>query len=322
MVVHVVVPRFAGEGPPGREVQDNEKAAVTIVVPRPLEPPFPGGPGSSCRTRRQSPRARASRQGRQSFFFDSVGEDAAVHMRNHTHILDFMQPFLPACGCPVRGGTHRRCLRTSGPGCPARSTTCRARWPSAIGRGRRRRRDGLWARALVVVAAVIADAAPCRRDSLGPAPGSAPPPPRSRRGPTAAGRGASRREPELRRPAPGQSRPGAGEVVGAGRLTGPVRSPLAGRAPSPGYRWPSPRARHAAIRAVAVGRARRRRQAVPRRDRPRDVLRGPRRRGPRMAVMRRGSARRRRRSAGSASLEPYFAAARQEAPVGRRCRSS
>ena len=26
----------------------HEKTAVTVVVPRPLEPPFPGGPGSSC----------------------------------------------------------------------------------------------------------------------------------------------------------------------------------------------------------------------------------------------------------------------------------
>jgi len=48
-----------------------QKAAVTIVVPRPLEPPFPGGPGSSSWTRRQSPRARAFQQGRQSFFFDT-----------------------------------------------------------------------------------------------------------------------------------------------------------------------------------------------------------------------------------------------------------
>ena len=55
----------------GRRSGRHEKAAVTVVVPRPLESPFPGGPGSSCRTRRQSPRARASRQGRQSFFFDS-----------------------------------------------------------------------------------------------------------------------------------------------------------------------------------------------------------------------------------------------------------
>ena len=35
-------------GPPGRRsCPGHEKAAVTVVVPRPLEPPFPGGPGSS-----------------------------------------------------------------------------------------------------------------------------------------------------------------------------------------------------------------------------------------------------------------------------------
>ena len=55
----------------GRVRRTDTKTAVTVVVPRPLEPPFPGGPGSSSWTRRQSPRARASRQGRQSFFFDS-----------------------------------------------------------------------------------------------------------------------------------------------------------------------------------------------------------------------------------------------------------
>ena len=69
--VHVVGPFHRCGGAAGSEVQGHEKAAVTVVVPRPLEPPFPGGPGSSCRTRRQSPRARASRQGRQSFFLDS-----------------------------------------------------------------------------------------------------------------------------------------------------------------------------------------------------------------------------------------------------------
>ena len=41
-----VVPRIGG-GAAGAEGQGNEKAAVTVVVPRPLEPPFPGGPDPS-----------------------------------------------------------------------------------------------------------------------------------------------------------------------------------------------------------------------------------------------------------------------------------
>ena len=69
--VHVVVPSIVGGGAAGFRRSGHEKTAVTVVVPRPLEPPFPGGPGSSFVTRRQSPRARASRQGRQSFFLDS-----------------------------------------------------------------------------------------------------------------------------------------------------------------------------------------------------------------------------------------------------------
>ena len=49
-----------------------------------------------------------------------------------------------------------------------------------------------------------------------------------------------------------------------------------------GYQWPLPEGRLTLrVRAVAVGLARRRRRAVPRRHRPRHVLRRPRRRGPR-----------------------------------------
>ena len=62
---------MASKGPPVGG-QGHENAAVTDSVPRPLEPPFPGGPGRPDERAGQRSRARASRQGRRSFFFDST----------------------------------------------------------------------------------------------------------------------------------------------------------------------------------------------------------------------------------------------------------
>ena len=75
-----------------------------------------------------------------------------------------------------------------------------------------------------------------------------------------------------------------------------------------GYRWPlAARPADAAVRPDAVGLARRRRREVPRRRRPRDVLRRPDRRRPRRRRPGRRPPLRRRRSAGSATSAPYYA---------------
>ena len=84
-VTHVVVPSMSLEGPPGSGGQGHEKAAVTVVVPRPLEPPFPGGPGSSKWTRRLEPQGPCLPAGPPELLLGLVREGAAVHAAILTH---------------------------------------------------------------------------------------------------------------------------------------------------------------------------------------------------------------------------------------------
>ena len=106
-------------GPPDREVQTNEK---------PRSPSWCRGPWSlrsleapvRRRTRRQSPRARASRQGRQSFFFESSrrcgGSYAEPYAYSRLHATIYVAGLVGASR--RRGGTHRRCPRLPAPGSP------------------------------------------------------------------------------------------------------------------------------------------------------------------------------------------------------------
>ena len=78
----------------GRRVgrSGTRKTAVTVVVPRPLEPPFPGGPGSSCRTRRLEPQGPCLPAGPPELLLGLVREGAAVHAAIITHSGWKMQP--------------------------------------------------------------------------------------------------------------------------------------------------------------------------------------------------------------------------------------
>ena len=106
--VHVVVPSVCWRGRPGSGGSGHEKAAVTVVVPRPLEPPFPGGPGSSCRTRRLEPQGPCLPAGPPELLLGLVREGSAVHAANHTHNGRVMQPLLGACGGRPRVVDDRR----------------------------------------------------------------------------------------------------------------------------------------------------------------------------------------------------------------------
>ncbi len=77
--VHVVGPSLRVVE--GRRFGRHEKAAVTVVVPRPLESPFPGGPGSSCRTRRLEPQGPCLPAGPPELLLRLLGEGVAVHVR-------------------------------------------------------------------------------------------------------------------------------------------------------------------------------------------------------------------------------------------------
>ncbi len=77
-VVHIEVPSMRWEGRRSGGA-GHKKTAVTVVVPRPLEPPFPGGPGSSCRTRRLEPQGPCLPAGPPELLLGVVREGAAVH---------------------------------------------------------------------------------------------------------------------------------------------------------------------------------------------------------------------------------------------------
>ena len=142
--VHVVGPSLrVVEGRPGPE--DKQKAAVTVVVPRPLESPFPGGPGSSCRTRRLEPQGPCLPAGPPELLLRLLGEGVAVHVRTIRIFRTSCNHFLPGLRGLSRGGTHRRCPHplvpdAGTPGQPAASAgRARAR-PRAGSAGHQRHR--------------------------------------------------------------------------------------------------------------------------------------------------------------------------------------
>ncbi len=158
------------EGPPGVGGAGHEKAAVTVVVPRPLEPPFPGGPGSSCRTRRLEPQGPCLPAGPPELLLGLVREGAAVHAailthngRDHANIIrrQWRKPAPRPRPCLAGAGpTMRRHAVTSGPTPSTRCTVISPvaeRVPSPTARSTRLARSDSLGRA---IAAVLRDRAP------------------------------------------------------------------------------------------------------------------------------------------------------------------
>src|SRR4051812_28193448 len=98
---------------------DTKKPRSPFVVPRPLEPPFPGGPGSSIDAPLE-PQGPCLPAGPPELLLRLGREEAAVHIGNVPHNRWFMQPFSAAgpgeprrfpssCGLPATGGTYRPC---------------------------------------------------------------------------------------------------------------------------------------------------------------------------------------------------------------------
>ena len=119
------------------------KTAVTIVVPRPLEPPFPGGPDPSltCRSEPQGPCLPA---GPPELLLGLLREETAVHAASLAHFDWLMQAFRialrPASMRWYTSAVPRHRRRSRLPRLLMRhGRRVRSRWrPSA-----RRRRNGL-----------------------------------------------------------------------------------------------------------------------------------------------------------------------------------